>query len=93
MSTELTPTPEPRPDAYALLSKPTLELSDAEVEIIVNELRTKRALFVQDPKKNADKPKRIAAPAADKATKAANSLALLAQMGVTLDLKMPGDGK
>lgn len=70
-------------DAYSLLSKPTLDLTDAEVEIVVSDLRRRRRLFIEqgikdEPvKKAAAKKKALPAAAKDKA---ANTLALLSQL-------------
>lgn len=70
-------------DAYSLLSKPTLDLTDAEVEIVVADLRRRRRLFIEqgikdEPvKKAAAKKKALPAAAKDKA---ANTLALLASL-------------
>lgn len=44
-------------DAFALLSKPTLELTDAEIELICADLRRKREQFLQGVQ---DKPPRAA---------------------------------
>lgn len=84
---------EPEPeveiqDAYSLLSKPTLEISDAEAEIIIEDLRRRRKSYLATGK--PDKPRKEAGPARPKATKddkAANTAALLAG----LNLKMPGE--
>lgn len=43
-------------NAYSLLTKPTLELTDAEVELVVADLRKRRLAYVSDAKKNADRP-------------------------------------
>lgn len=72
-------------DAYALLSKPTLELTDAEVEIIVRDLRAKRLTVLKNPKA-ADRPKAEAKKAAttkpDKAAREAATADLLADLGL-----------
>lgn len=47
-------------DAYALLSKPTLQLSDAEIEVICVDLRKRRERFLMGQKDAA--PKKAAAP-------------------------------
>lgn len=68
-------------DAFELLSKPTLELSDADVEAICLDLRQKRERFLQGV---ADKPKRAAAkPAVEKSpeAKAARTENLLNDIG------------
>lgn len=70
-------------DAYSLLSKPTLDLTDAEVEIVVVDLRRRRRLFIEqgikdEPvKKAAAKKKALPKTASDKQ---ANTLALLSQL-------------
>lgn len=46
-------------DAYALLSKPTLELTDAEVEKIVIDLQARRKLYLSTGK--PDQPRKAAA--------------------------------
>lgn len=61
-----TTTPSPA-DAYALLSKPTLELTDAEVEAICKDLRAKRERFLAGQKDNAPKPKAEPKSAEEKA--------------------------
>jgi hypothetical protein len=62
MMTQLPDTPEgaaeetvlPPVDAYSLLTKPTLEITDAEVDIIVADLRRRRANHLASGK--PDKP-------------------------------------
>ncbi len=80
------------PDAYELLSKPTLDLTDAEVAMVVEDLRKRRKAYVQTGK--VDKPKAIKAAAVklDKDEKARNTQLLLAQLNIpSLDqLKKPG---
>jgi len=71
-------------DAYALLSKPTLELTDAEVEIVVAELRKKRSAYVHEGKKDNATSKRK--PAATAADKDAATKALLADLDLDLGL-------
>lgn len=69
-------------DAYALLSKPTLELSDAEVKTIIAHLRAKREAYVTSGGKKADK-RPVAKPAAEPITeekKADNTSLLLAML-------------
>ncbi len=75
--------PEAPADAYSLLSKPTLDLTDAEVETIVADLRRRRKLFVEQGVKDEPVKKAAAARKAlpkEKADKAANTLALLSQL-------------
>lgn len=66
--------------AYELLSKPTLELSDADIAICITELRKKRALYannnIADTAVKDAKPKSAAKLTAEQ--KAANTAALLA---------------
>ena len=71
-------------DAYSLLSKPTLDLTDAEVDLVIEDLRRRRSAYVKDGK--VDKPKvvKAAAKKLDADEKARNTAALLAQ------LKLPG---
>lgn len=67
-------------DAFELLSKPTLSLTDADVEAICKDLRARRERFLQGV---ADKPKRAPAkPAADKSpeAKAARTESLLGDL-------------
>lgn len=85
------PVPSPEPDApasaYELLSRPVLELTDAEVETVLADLRRKRHLFLT--KGEADNPKKASKASAAKLSaddKKANTLSLLAQ----LNLKLPG---
>jgi hypothetical protein len=79
------PLPPEQLDAYALLSKPTLDLTDEEVARVVVELRKKRLAFVQ-----TGKPDKVAKPKPEKAAplskeeKQRNNEALLAS------LKLPG---
>lgn len=55
-------------DAYALLSKPTLDLSDKEIEVICIDLRKRRERFLAGQKDNLPKkPKAAAAPMTDEA--------------------------
>lgn len=69
-------------DAYALLSRPTLDLSDAEVEAVVVDLRKRRLLYIQTGK--PDKPTKPKEPKAKPtaADKAANTAALLASLNL-----------
>lgn len=75
-------------DAYALLSKPTLELTDAEVERIVVDLQARRKLYLSTGKPDA--PKKAKAPAGPKAKlsddeKKRNTALLLGQLKLTID--------
>lgn len=66
-------------DAASLLSKPTLDLTDEEVEIICADLRKRREQFLQGVQ---DKPKRAALPAPDRSpeAKAARTAQLLGEL-------------
>lgn len=78
----------PELDAYALLSKPTLDLSDDQVELIVADLRRRRELYIKTGK--PDRPAKPKAAPKAKATaddKKANTAALLASLDLTLDGK------
>lgn len=72
-------TPDPL-DAYALLSRPTLDYSDAEIEAVVVDLRKRRAAYLSSGK--VDKPKAAAKATAKLSAddKARNSEALLASL-------------
>jgi hypothetical protein len=71
-------------DAYSLLSKPTLELTDAEVLIVVEDLRKRREAYIKTGKPDKPKAARVASKKLDKDEKARNTALLLAQ------LKLPG---
>lgn len=76
---------EPELDAYALLSRPTLELTDAEVEAIIVDLRKRRELYIKSGK--ADRPAKAKAEPKRKATddeKKANTAALLASLKLSI---------
>lgn len=74
-------------DAYALLSKPTLDLTDDEVEAIIADLRRRRELYIKTGKPDKPaKPKAVTSKA--KATadeKARNTAALLASLKLSLE--------
>lgn len=55
-------TTQPTGDAYALLSKPTLELTEAEIEAICKDLRARRERFLAGQKDNQPKPKKVSEP-------------------------------
>jgi len=80
------------PDAYELLSKPTLELSDAEVALVVEDLRRRRKAYVQTGKVDKPKKEKVAAVKLDADEKKRNTQLLLAQLNMpSLDsLKKPG---
>ena len=71
-------------DAYALLSKPTLEIGDAEAEKIVADLRQRRLAYLKTGKPDKPKKEKVVAAKLDKDEKARNTQALLAT------LKIPG---
>jgi chromatin segregation and condensation protein Rec8/ScpA/Scc1 (kleisin family) len=79
---------EPELDAYALLSKPTLDLSDAEVARICADLRVRRARYIatNKPDKAPAKPKEPLAKLSP-TDKLRNTQALLESLG---GLKLPG---
>lgn len=74
------PAPAPTPDAYSLLSRPTLDLTDAEVEIVIADLRRRRKLFLETGKKDEPVKKAAAAKKLAPDDKKANTLALLANL-------------
>lgn len=77
---------EAAPSAYDLLSKPTLDLTDAEVEAVVVDLRKRRELYISTGK--PDRPKPPKAPAtkakADADEKKRNTAALLASLNLKI---------
>jgi len=69
------------PDAYSLLSKPTLDLTDEEVGIIVADLRRRRDLFIKTGKpERVKKEATIKANPLSKEAKAANTKAILGML-------------
>ncbi len=73
------------PDAYTLLSRPTLDFTDAEVDIVIADLRRRRAAFVATGKPDKiAKPKVAASPASAEA-KASNTASILAMLKLTKD--------
>lgn len=77
------PSPEPL-DAYALLSKPTLNYTDDEVALVVADLRKRRAAYVSTGKVDKPKKEKVEREKLSKDEKARNTAALLAS------LKLPG---
>lgn len=69
-------------DAYSLLSRPTLEISDAELEIILADLRRKREAFVASNGKTRDTPGKVKKAALTPAEKAERTKGLLASLGL-----------
>lgn len=81
------------PDAYSLLTKPTLDLSTAEVDIVIADLRERRARHLTSGK--PDKPPvsaKAKPPALTKEAKAdakkANTMDLLSDLGIDIDWKV-----
>lgn len=68
-------------DAYELLSKPTLQLTEDDVLAICTDLRRRRQAYLNGVQ---DKPKKVKAPA--KAITAEEKLALTQQVAASLDL-------
>lgn len=76
-----TPTETPEHlDAYALLSRPTLEYTDAEVAAVVADLRRRREAFIKTGKPDKISKPKGATVKADAEEKARNTAALLAQL-------------
>lgn len=69
-------------NAYALLSKPTLDLTDAEVEAVVVDLRRRRALYVKTGKVDKPKAAKVAAKKLDADEKLKNTQLLLASLKI-----------
>lgn len=69
-------------NAYDLLSKPTLDLTDAEVQAVVADLRRRRALYVKTGKPDKPKTVKSAARKLDADEKARNTAALLASLKI-----------
>lgn len=82
MSTEAEP--EPEVNAYSLLTRPTVELSDAEVEIIVADLRRRRDAYVSSGGKKPDRPDK--APPKPQGTKAELTRQAAASLNLDFDL-------
>ena len=76
---------EEAPNAYSLLTKPTTELTPAEVEIIVADLRKRRDAYVSSAGKIADRPDKVAKPK-PQGTKA--ELTKLAAASLNLDFDL-----
>lgn len=84
------PDDEGQLDAYALLSKPTLDLTDPEVERIVTDLQARRKLYLSTGKPDAPKKAKAPAEPKKKATdeeKARNTALLLGQLKMSLEKK------
>lgn len=86
MTEATAPTENEPTSAYDLLSKETLEITDADALIIIKSLREKRKAFLAGKADNPAKAKKALAAPTSAAQKAANTQALLAG----LDLKLPG---
>lgn len=82
------PDPAPLADeplsAYDLLSKPTVELTDAEVELICTDLRNRRLAYINHKKR--DEPHKKPAKPVTPEEKAANTIGLAAELGLDLDI-------
>lgn len=79
---------EPTLSAYDLLSTPTLELTDAQVEAIIVDLRKRRELYIKTGKADKvakPKEKALPKPKADAEEKARNTALLLAQLKLSKD--------
>lgn len=73
------------PSAYDLLSRPTLTLTDEEVDIVIADLRRRRELFVATGKPDKiAKPKEKPVPVTEDVRKA-NTAALLGMLKLTKD--------
>lgn len=83
-----TPTQEPTADfptaadAYSLLTRPTLEITDAELLIIIADLRRRREAFMTG--KKDDNRKAAAAVKPTEASKSAATADLLAGLNLTI---------
>ncbi len=80
----MTDQPEPEFDAYSLLSRPTLDITDAQAVLIVEDLRKRREAYLKTGKPDKPKVARQAAVKLGADEKARNTAALLAS------LKLPG---
>jgi tartrate dehydratase beta subunit/fumarate hydratase class I family protein len=80
----MTDAPAPTEDAYSLLTRPTLEITDEQLEIIVANLRARRAAYMAGTADRPDKPKAASAAPKTAAEKDALTKALLGE----LDLKL-----
>jgi len=67
-------------DAYALLSKPTLELSQEEIEAICKDLRARRERFLAGQKDNPPKQPKEKVEVTDE-VKQQNAATLLDELG------------
>ena len=80
--------PAEAPSAYDLLTKPTLELTDAEVELIVADLQKRRHAYVDSKGKVKDSPKAKApkGPPLTAEQKAENTARVQALLNLDLDI-------
>lgn len=69
-------------DAYSLLSKPTLDLNDAEVNIVIEDLRRRRKAYLASGKPDKPRKETVARQKASAGDKAANTAALLAHLNL-----------
>lgn len=74
----------PQLSAYDLLSKPVHEITDAEAELIIADLRRRREAYIKIGKPDKPAKDKVVAAKLDKDEKARNTAALLAS------LKLPG---
>lgn len=78
---------EPTPGtAYELLTRPTLSLTDAEVELIVTDLQERRVNYINSKGKIKDDPRPKAPRATSKSAeeKAALTASILAELDIDL---------
>ncbi len=78
--TEEAPTSPPVEDAYSLLTRPTLELTDAQLVIILENLRKRRAAYMAGTADRPDKPKAASAKPKTQQEKDDLTKSLLADM-------------
>lgn len=77
------PTPVDLPlSAYDLLTRPTLEITDAEALLIIADLRKRRQAYVESNGKKRDEPHKEKRSPATAEEKAANTADLLANLGL-----------
>lgn len=67
-------------DAYSLLSRPTLELTDEQVMAIIEQLRHKREAYIKTGKPDRPKKEKVERKKLDQDAKRRNTEALLAQL-------------
>lgn len=72
-------------DAYSLLSKDPREITDAEAEIIIADLRRRREAYIKTGKVDKPKKEKVAAAKLSKDEKARNTAALMASLKLDFD--------